>query len=134
MGAVTAQRELSGGDGLDGAEAVALDARNLDEASDGVAGHAEVVLERDLGGVSTCALLPPRAAQRPAEAIAAAEPTSPWQPTSAPEIEALVLMMPPTAAAASRKSRTPCGSRRRSGRDSSGSPLAPRRRRRWSGR
>ena len=39
--------------------------------------------------------------------MAAAEPTSPWQPTSAPEIEALVLMMPPTAAAVSRKSRTP---------------------------
>ena len=29
------------------------------------------------------------------------------QPTSAPEIEALVLMMPPTAAAVSRKSRMP---------------------------
>ena len=27
--------------------------------------------------------------------MAAAEPTSPWQPTSAPEIEALCLMMPP---------------------------------------
>ena len=27
--------------------------------------------------------------------MAEAEPTSPWQPTSAPEIEALVLMMPP---------------------------------------
>ena len=39
--------------------------------------------------------------------MAAAEPTSPWQPTSAPEIEALVLMMPPMAAAVSRKSRMP---------------------------
>ena len=56
---------------------------------------------------STWALLPPSAAQRPAAAIAAAEPTSPWQPTSAPEIEALVLMIPPIAAAVSRKSRMP---------------------------
>ena len=39
------------------------------------------------------------AAHSPAAAIAEAEPTSPWQPTSAPEIEALCLMMPPTAAA-----------------------------------
>ena len=31
--------------------------------------------------------------------MAEAEPTSPWQPTSAPEIEALCLMMPPIAAA-----------------------------------
>jgi hypothetical protein len=56
---------------------------------------------------SICALVPPRAAQKPAAAMAAAEPTSPWQPTSAPEIEALVLMIPPTAAAVSRMSRIP---------------------------
>ena len=42
-----------------------------------------------------------------AAAIAEAEPTSPWQPTSAPEIDALVLMIAPKAAAVSRKSRTP---------------------------
>ena len=58
---------------------------------DRVAGHAEVVLERDLGGVLDLGGLPPRTAQRPAAAIAEAEPTSPWQPTSAPEIEALCL-------------------------------------------
>jgi hypothetical protein len=37
--------------------------------------------------------------------MAEAEPTSPWEPSSAPEIEAFVLMMPPSAAAVSRKSR-----------------------------
>ena len=41
----------AGVDGFDGAHAVALDAGDLDEAADGVAGHAEVVLHGDLGGV-----------------------------------------------------------------------------------
>ena len=41
--------------------------------------------------------------QRPAAAIAAAEPTSPWQPTSAPEMDAFILHSAPTAAATSRK-------------------------------
>ena len=58
---------------------------------------------------STCALVPPSAAQRPAAAIAEAEPTSPWQPTSAPEIEALCLMSPPMAAAVRRNVRIPSG-------------------------
>ena len=40
-----------GVDGFDGAHAVALNAGDLDEAADGVAGHAEVVLHGDLGGV-----------------------------------------------------------------------------------
>ena len=38
--------------------------------------------------------------------MAAAEPTSPWQPTSAPEIEAFDLISAPTAAAVSRNSGT----------------------------
>jgi hypothetical protein len=37
--------------------------------------------------------------------MAEAEPTSPWHPTSAPEMEALCLRMPPMAAAVRRKSR-----------------------------
>jgi hypothetical protein len=94
-----------------------------------------MVLERDLGGVLDLLRLPPSTAARPAAAIAAAEPTSPWQPTSAPEIEALRLMSPPIAAAVSRKSSTPPGSR-------AGhvvEPVAQHRRarrppRRWSGR
>ena len=40
---------------------------------------------------STCALVPPRAATSPPAAIEQATPTSPWQPTSAPEIEAFSL-------------------------------------------
>ncbi len=39
--------------------------------------------------------------------MAQADPTSPWQPTSAPEIDALRLMMAPIAAAASRKVSAP---------------------------
>src|SRR5580704_11157357 len=41
----------AGVDGFDGAHAIALDAGDLDEAADGGAGHAEVVLHGDLGGV-----------------------------------------------------------------------------------
>src|SRR4029450_772523 len=40
---------------------------------------------------STWAGVPPRTSHSPAAAIAHADPTSPWQPTSAPEIEALPL-------------------------------------------
>ena len=40
-----------GVDGFDCAHAVAFDAGDLDEAADGVAGHAEVVLHGDLCGV-----------------------------------------------------------------------------------
>ena len=54
---------------------------------------------------SICAGVPPRTAASPAAAMAAAEPTSPWQPTSAPEIEAFALISAPTAAAVSRNSR-----------------------------
>ena len=50
--------------------------------------------------------VPPSTAQRPAAAIAAAEPTSAWQPASAPEIEALYFTSPPIAAAVSRNSGT----------------------------
>ncbi len=55
---------------------------------------------------SIWALLPPSAAVNPAAAIEQATPTSPWQPTSAPEIEALSLNSAPIAAAVSRKSAT----------------------------
>mgnify|MGYP000488257349 CR=1 FL=1 len=41
-----------------------------------------------------------------AAAMAQAVPISPWQPTSAPEIEAFSLTRPPIAAAVSRKSST----------------------------
>lgn len=35
---------------------------------------------------STWAGVPPRASAKPAAAIEEADPTSPWQPTSAPEL------------------------------------------------
>ena len=40
---------------------------------------------------STCSGVPPMTSARPAAAIDDAEPTSPWQPTSAPEMEACSL-------------------------------------------
>ena len=40
---------------------------------------------------SICSVVPCSAATRPAAAIEQATPTSPWQPISAPEIEALRL-------------------------------------------
>ena len=40
---------------------------------------------------SICSLVPCSAATRPAAAIEQATPTSPWQPISAPEIEAFLL-------------------------------------------
>nr|GEU28576.1 hypothetical protein [Tanacetum cinerariifolium] len=39
------------GDGLDGAHAVTFDARNLHQPADGIARHAQVVLDADFGGV-----------------------------------------------------------------------------------
>jgi len=51
VGAGVVDGEAGGVDGFDGSHAVAFDARDLDEAADGVAGHAEVVLHGDFGGV-----------------------------------------------------------------------------------
>ena len=54
--------------------------------------------------------VPPSTAHRPAAAIEQAEPTSPWHPTSAPEIDAFSLNRIPIAAAVSRNSTTPSSS------------------------
>ena len=56
---------------------------------------------------STCPGVPPSTSVRAAAAIEQAEPTSPWQPTSAPEIDAFSLMITPIAPAVSRKRTTP---------------------------
>ena len=40
---------------------------------------------------STCSTVPPSAAAKPPAAMEQATPTSPWQPTSAPDSEALYL-------------------------------------------
>src|SRR5471032_2180088 len=61
VGAVTLQCQRSGGDGFDRAHAVALDAGNLHQAADWIAGHAEVVLDADFGRVLDLRV---RAAQR----------------------------------------------------------------------
>ncbi|MNP54895.1 hypothetical protein D3C76_1494910 [compost metagenome] len=55
---------------------------------------------------SNCGGVAPNTCARPAAAMAQAEPTSPWQPTSAPEIDAFFLHRMPTAAAARKKSVT----------------------------
>ena len=56
---------------------------------------------------STWSGVPPRTSASPAAAIEHADPTSPWQPTSAPEMEAFSLNRIPTAAAVSRNRTTP---------------------------
>lgn len=56
---------------------------------------------------SICALVPPMTAHSPAAAIEQATPTSPWQPTSAAEIEAFILYSEPMAEAVSMKVTTP---------------------------
>src|SRR5260370_33074842 len=56
---------------------------------------------------STCCFVPPRAAVSPPAAIEHATPTSPWQPTSAPEIEAFPLYKMPIAAAVRKNQNSP---------------------------
>src|SRR5471032_2456626 len=107
VGAVALQGQRGGGDGLDRAHAIALDAGDLHQAADRVAGHAGWCSMPISAAFSICALLPPSAATKPAAAIAQATPTSPWQPISAPEIDALRLHSMPMAADVSMKSRTP---------------------------
>ena len=58
-------------------------------------------------GTLTCSGVPPITCVSAPAAIEQATPTSPWQPTSAPEIEAFSLNSEPIAAAVSRKTRVP---------------------------
>src|SRR5699024_5291699 len=51
VAAIAAEGDARGVDGLDRAHGVALDAGDLHQAADRVAGQAEVVLHADLGGV-----------------------------------------------------------------------------------
>ena len=59
---------------------------------------------------STCAGEPPSTSVSPAAAIEQAEPTSPWQPTSAPLIDAFTLNSRPMAPAVNRNRITPSSS------------------------
>ena len=54
---------------------------------------------------SICEGVPPKSWHAAAAAMAHATPTSPWQPTSAPEIEELVLAMLPKSPAVARARR-----------------------------
>ncbi|MNS99507.1 hypothetical protein D3C72_1339120 [compost metagenome] len=56
---------------------------------------------------STCCTVPPITSHSAPAAIEQATPTSPWQPTSAPEMEAFSLYRMPMAAAVSRNRTTP---------------------------
>src|ERR1039458_8500543 len=56
---------------------------------------------------STCPLLPPSAAVSPPAAMEQATPTSPWQPTSAPLMEAFSLYRMPMAAEVRKKRSRP---------------------------
>ena len=49
--AIALHRHARGVDRLDRAHGIALDARNLHQAADGIACQAEIVLHADLGGV-----------------------------------------------------------------------------------
>ena len=55
---------------------------------------------------SICSGVPPSTAVAPAAAIAQAAPTSPWQPASAPEIDAFAAMSDPMAVAVRKYSAT----------------------------
>ena len=108
--AVAVQRQRGGGDRLDGAEGVALDAGDLHQAADRIAGHAEVMLHARSPPRSRSARWSRRAPRTgPPPPSTQATPTSPWQPTSAPEIEAFILNSAPIAAAVSRNVAQPSG-------------------------
>src|SRR5690606_8494420 len=89
--AVSEQGQPGSVDSLDGTHGVALDAGYLHQAANGVASKPQVVFHADSAAFSTWAGVPPSTAASPAAAIEHATPTSPWQPTSAPEIDAFFL-------------------------------------------
>ena len=89
--AVFQQGEGAEFEGFFGGDAVAFDAGDLHQSADGIAGQAQMVFHCHFGGVFH---LFGRAADDfgvCARRHGQATPTSPWQPTSAPEMEALVL-------------------------------------------
>src|ERR1035438_10604834 len=107
MTPVPAQGDAGRVDRGHGSDRVPLDARHRDQAADRVAGQPEVVLDTDSAAFSTCSGVPPSNSASAPAAIEQADPTSPWQPASAPEMEAFSLNKEPIAAAVSRKRVTP---------------------------
>ena len=77
---------------------VALDAGNLHQSADGIAGHAQIMLHRISAAAPPGRWFLPAPRSSPPAAIEQATPTSPWQPTSAPLIEAFSLYRMPIAA------------------------------------
>jgi hypothetical protein len=102
---VAAYRQPGGGDRLNRGDGVPLDARDLHEAADRVAGSIPIS-----AAFSTWRGEPPSISARPPAAMEQADPTSPWQPTSAPLMEAFSLKRLPIPAATSRKRMTPSSS------------------------
>ena len=82
---------------------IALDARNLYQSANRVAGHTQMMLQSHFGSILYLGRTTTE--KLAAEAIAQATPTSPWQPTSAPLIEALCLTMLPTSPAVAKARR-----------------------------
>lgn len=106
--AVAAEGETGRIDGLHAADSVSLYTGNLHQAADRVARESEVVLHADFRGVFHLGWRTSEHLCQPCgRAIAQAEPTSPWQPTSAPEMDAFSLIKMPMAAAVSMKRTMP---------------------------
>ena len=93
-------------DGLHRGDRVALDTGYLDQPANRVAGQPEVVFQTDLGSVLDLRRGGAEDFRQAGGGHRAGRADSPWQPTSAPEIEAFFLHRMP---------RRPAGSRRRRG-------------------
>ena len=89
---------------------VALDAGDQDQAANRIARQAKVVFHPDFGGVLDLPGGPPQDFGQPGGGHGAGDPTSPWQPTSAPEMEAFILKRVPMAAAVNKNRTVPSSS------------------------
>ena len=86
-------------------DGVALDAGDLHQSANRVARKSQVVFEAHSSAYRICEGVPPKSWQAAAAAMAQATPTSPWQPTSAPEIDELVLATLPNSPPVARARR-----------------------------
>ena len=116
VGAVAVQREPGGGDGRDRGHRVALDARDLHEPADRVAGQPEVVLHGDLGGVLDLAGVPPSTRGEPGGRHRAGRPDLALAAALGARDRRVGLEQEPIAAAVSRNSTDASSSERRPGR------------------
>lgn len=91
-----------------GSKGISLDARNLNQSANRVAGHSEMMLQSHFGSIFYLSRTASESWQAAAEAMAQATPTSPWQPTSAPLIEAFCFTMLPTNPAVAKALKMRC--------------------------